>query len=238
MHHPMIQIPLAPTDTSGDDALGLLQQGGLSGIEWSGSLDQLFENQNSQAWRIACELQCKRDSPFDSAFLVDDFEEGHWGDDDEFARRDAVEDVKRLLRVAQETGAARISIIPAVVDPKMPRPVTYQNALNRVHDELPAIGRAAESCGVKLCLCAAKKGFLLSPPELRELIDSARSPMIFADIDITGESDLIDWRDWVSTLGPRVGVVGISKTIPDRLVEEVVLVCKAADASNARIVIR
>lgn len=64
--------------------------------------------------------------------------------------------------------------------------------------------------GVALALDAPSCGCLLSPVELREVIDTANSSAIGACLDLGKIAALGSPADWVTTLGHRVHAVRVS----------------------------
>jgi sugar phosphate isomerase/epimerase len=84
-----------------------------------------------------------------------------------------------------------------------------QEALNFADVLLRRLRLEAEAAGVPLALEAAAGGCLLSPVELRELIDGACSWAVGACLDWTTVTRVGDFADWCETLARRVHCVRI-----------------------------
>ncbi len=80
----------------------------------------------------------------------------------------------------------------------------YQDMLNFTHELLQRIRLEAESSGVAVALEAAAGGCLLSPVELRELIDVANSWAVGACVDVGRVASIGSAADWLTTLTHRV----------------------------------
>lgn len=205
------------------------------GLEIAGSLESLIGLVKSQA--------CKSDSADDErsgsapvvALFVTRFENGYVADDDAARREDAVSDLLRLVRAAGELGASRVSFPAAIVQAGASGAVTYQDALNRTHDLLIPLAREAEVCGVAVCVQVARFGFLMSPPETRELLDGACSHAVGADVSVFDRCDQADWRDWLTTLGRLARAVGARD---EDQVRDVATWLETRNASDVEIVIR
>jgi len=81
---------------------------------------------------------------------------------------------------------------------------SYQAALNFAYQLLRQARFDAEATGVALALEAAAGGSLLSPVELRELIDAANSWAVGACVDTRRVRRVGRVADWLATLGHRV----------------------------------
>lgn len=118
--------------------------------------------------------------------------------------------MESIIETAARLGARRVSISPATVGESDSDHVSYQDALNRTFDALLAVVPRLERCGVTLALRAARHGFLMSPPELRELIGRLNSHAVGADIDCTGRDDRASALDWLATLGNGTCAMGVA----------------------------
>ena len=200
-------------DAAASQAAAMLALGkscGYSQIELAGCPANLLDLDNSQVFaeQIAPlvsigELVCV-------AFRVERFSAGHLADADPRERHQARDCVTRLIEMAGERRIRRVSIAPATVAADTPRRVNYQDALNRTTDAMDGLARLAERSGVQLCLRASAWGFLTSPPELRELAALINSPALGVDLDASGRSDPAHWKDWLATLEPYVGALGMA----------------------------
>ncbi len=103
-----------------------------------------------------------------------------------------------------------LSIAPAAV--VGPNAMHYQDALNHTLNIVRAVVGDLECAGVTLCLQAATHGFLLSAPELRELIDLVNSASVGVDFpaDPQARDDHAAADDWLDTLGARVHLLGLT----------------------------
>jgi len=124
----------------------------------------------------------------------------------------ALANLKRLMTLAAQLKAGHVSVEPGAVGAGR----SYQDALNQtfaaVRDVIPVLERA----GVRLCLRVAMRGFLMSPPEMRELLDGFDTSFVGADVDVAlGRVDYASAEDWLTTLGGRAFVVGIPQGARD-----------------------
>jgi sugar phosphate isomerase/epimerase len=85
----------------------------------------------------------------------------------------------------------------------------YQDALNFAYMLLQHTRLEAETAGVMLALEAAAGNCLLSPPELREIIDAANSWAVGACVDVARVARIGSPADWLLTLGHRVHAVRV-----------------------------
>jgi hexulose-6-phosphate isomerase len=83
----------------------------------------------------------------------------------------------------------------------------YQDGLNFAYALLHRARHEAETAGVPIALEVATNGCLLSPVELREIIDSANSWAVGACIDARRVLGTVPPQDWVTTLTHRVHAV-------------------------------
>lgn len=86
---------------------------------------------------------------------------------------------------------------------------SYQEALNFAYELLHHLRFEAEATGVALALEAGVDGCLLSPVELREIIDAANSWAVGACIDVGCIARIGSPRDWLTTLGARIHTVRV-----------------------------
>ncbi len=85
----------------------------------------------------------------------------------------------------------------------------YQDALNFAYWLLHRARYEAEAAGVAVALEAAANGCLLSPVELREIIDEANSWAVGACIDVSRTLKIGSPADWLTTLRGRVHAVRV-----------------------------
>lgn len=97
---------------------------------------------------------------------------------------------------------------------------SYQDAVNFVHVLLAEIRPVVESAGVVLAIEAGRGGVLLSPVEMRDLIDGANSPALGVCLDVptlTRVGSPLDWIETLQGLVHAVRVVGDADTCPERV---------------------
>ena len=129
----------------------------------------------------------------------------------------AVAEATELLNRAATQGARCLNLtIPPVrgsfqaPGPEMTGTVAfdrYQAALNFAYGLLHELRFEAERLGVAVALEAGANGCLLSPVELREVIDAANSWAVGACIDTDRIARLGPPEDWLTTLNQRVHCV-------------------------------
>jgi hexulose-6-phosphate isomerase len=128
-------------------------------------------------------------------------------DDDPAVRAAGIKTVCRALDVAATLEVPGVLIIPGYVglpwDPKA-KPVRYDLAYERTRQALCELSPAAESLGVSLLVENIWNKFLLSPLEMRTLIDTVGSGRVGALLD-TGNLIAFGYPDqWIRILGPRI----------------------------------
>lgn len=118
--------------------------------------------------------------------------------------------LQSMIEAAGEVGATVCNLAPPV------QPERYRDALNGTHRTLAGLSLVAERRGVVAAVCAPGRGFLLSPVEVRELIDAAHGPGAGVAVDVDAlaslgpghdkldpaDRDRLD--DWLAILGRRV----------------------------------
>ncbi len=122
-------------------------------------------------------------------------------------RQAAVELVRRGLQVAALLGVDAFLVIPGAVDVFF-RPdlagISYQAAYDRLRGALDELIPVAEEFRVALALENVWNRFLLSPLELRDLVDSCQSPYVGVYLDV-GNVMLTGYpEDWIRILGQRI----------------------------------
>ena len=120
-------------------------------------------------------------------------------DADERSR--AIETVRSAIQRCHWLGATLLRWVPAAVSggPDVAH-VRYQDALNRTSEALETLRPDLERHGVVVALIPCRYGFLLSPPELRELLERANSPMVGAALDVAACARVGNPLDWIETL--------------------------------------
>ena len=129
-----------------------------------------------------------------------------------------VERVTALLRDGEQLGARCLNYtIPPIrsVSAEIGF-VSYSDALNFAYHLLRRVRFEAEATGVAVALEAATGRTLLSPVELRELVDAANSWAVGVCVDVAYASVVGSPADWIEVLGPRVHSLRVSPGSPSR----------------------
>lgn len=82
--------------------------------------------------------------------------------------------------------------------------ITYADALNAVYENLRPLAYEAESRAVVIAVENPVEAFLLSPVEMRELLDRVGSPWVQACLNVGRVQRFGRPADWIETLGPRI----------------------------------
>jgi hexulose-6-phosphate isomerase len=127
--------------------------------------------------------------------------------DDEAERERSIGHVTRCLEIAGEVGAAGVLVIPGWVglpwDASAPK-VRYDVAYERTKAALETLAPAAERTGVSILLENIWNRFLLSPLEMRDLLDAIGSPQVRTIFDV-GNVILFGYPEqWIRILGDRI----------------------------------
>ncbi|HEX5416483.1 MAG TPA: sugar phosphate isomerase/epimerase family protein [Chloroflexota bacterium] len=115
-------------------------------------------------------------------------------------RARALELLRGTLRVAAELGAGAALVVPGAVNDQ----VSYDNAYTRAQTALDELARAAEETGVTACIENVWNKFLLSPLEMRRLVDEIDHPRIKVYFDV---GNVLAWgypEQWIEILGKRI----------------------------------
>ncbi len=128
-------------------------------------------------------------------------------DDDAAVRTAGLKTVRRAMEIAAAIDAPGVLVIPGYVglpwDPKT-KPVRYDLAYERTRAGLAELAADAERLGVSILVENIWNKFLLSPLEMRGLIDAIGSPRIGALLD-TGNVLAFGYPEqWIRILGPRI----------------------------------
>lgn len=128
-------------------------------------------------------------------------------DDDEAVRAEAQATIRRAMEIAAAMEIGGVLVIPGYVglpwDPTV-RPVRYDLAYERTRQGLCELTPLAESLGVSILLENVWNKFLLSPLEVRTLLDEVGSPHVGALLD-TGNVVAFGYPEqWIEILGRRI----------------------------------
>lgn len=128
----------------------------------------------------------------------------------------ASRELSTLIDRTAESGAQCLNLmIPPLARSRGDRGFTsYQTALNFAYELLHRARFEAEVAGVVLALEAGANGCLLSPVELRQVIDAANSWAVGACIDVARIGRIGSPADWLRTLTARVHSVRVDCTRP------------------------
>ena len=128
-------------------------------------------------------------------------------------------EVSTLLRMAATRGATRLNLTLPPVDGCEGGSgfLRYQDGLNFAYRVFYDLRHEAESAGVAIAVEAATGGGLLSPVELREIINQANSSAVGVCLDVARVSRVGVVGDWIATLGYRVKSVRVASTTKEAL---------------------
>lgn len=128
----------------------------------------------------------------------------------------ALRELSTLINQAAEGGAQCLNLmIPPLARSRGDRGfASYQTALNFAYELLHRARFEAELTGVVLALEAGADGCLLSPVELRQVIDAANSWAVGACIDVARIGRIGSPADWLRILTARVHSVRVDCTRP------------------------
>jgi hexulose-6-phosphate isomerase len=143
------------------------------------------------------ELSSLEIAPFSFSFTTDDAAE----------RTRSLRHVERCLEVAAELGTTGVLVIPGWVglpwDKSAPL-VRYDVAFERTREALATLAPSAERLGVSLLVENIWNRFLLSPLEMRQLLDSVGSPRVRAIFDVGNIIPFGYPEQWIRILGSRI----------------------------------
>lgn len=160
---------------------------------------------------IAAEAQ-RCGVPIRAAVLADE-PAARIADPDAARQAEAVERVRSAAWCCERLGSGVLRLIPAALRTGSPRAVlSYQDALNSTCRRLESLRLDCERRGVVAAVIPCHHGFLLSPPEFRELLDRISSPFVGAALDWTACAKIGDPVDWIHTLQHRLAAVSVDLT--------------------------
>jgi L-ribulose-5-phosphate 3-epimerase len=122
-------------------------------------------------------------------------------------RNKAKEIIKKMIEVASWLKVDKILVIPGIVE-NIAYPekeiISYDKVYERTYEVLDDLKKDAEIEKIKICLENVWSKFLLSPLELRDLIDSFNSEYIGSYFDV-GNVILYGYPEqWIRILGKRI----------------------------------
>ncbi len=122
-------------------------------------------------------------------------------------REKAIETTKKQLELASYLGAQTILVVPGAVGVDfMPYDdiTPYDVAYDRCREALAKLVPVAEQYKVELAIENVANKFLLSPLEVRDLIDSFHSPYLQAYFDVGNALPNGYPEQWIRILGQRI----------------------------------
>jgi L-ribulose-5-phosphate 3-epimerase len=201
-----------PGRLSWEEAMAAAAQAGFEGVE---------PNLDKEGWvtaaASAAELGERARAAHDAGVEITSLATGLlWENaltgETEEERRAACDTVKSMLRVASGLGADTVLVVPGAVDvffmPKKPR-VRYDLAMERLVGCLETLVPEAEREGVTIALETVWNRFLLSPLELRDLIDGFASERLGVYLDVGNLQATAYPEDWIDILGARIARVHV-----------------------------
>ena len=134
-----------------------------------------------------------------------------WGSpptsDDEAVREKAITIVEKQLDMAKALGAEAILVVPGAVNVSFVpnfQPVQYDIAYDRALTALNRLKPKAEALQIKIGIENVWNQFLLSPLEMRDLIDKINSPYVGAYFDVGNVLATGLPEQWIRILGKRI----------------------------------
>ena len=128
-------------------------------------------------------------------------------DDDPTVRAAGLKTVRRAMEVAATMGLPGVLLIPGYVGlpwDSSAKPVRYDLAYDRTRQCLSELAADAERLGVSILVENIWNKFLLSPLEVRTLLDAVGSPYVGALLD-TGNLIAFGYPEqWIRILGSRI----------------------------------
>jgi len=124
---------------------------------------------------------------------------------DPAVRQECVEKLGRALERAKWLGATAVLLHPGQLKPE----TRYDEAWDWTREALKAVIPHAEEHGVALAIENVWNKFLLSPTEMRQMIDEVNHPLIGTYFDV-GNCILYGYPEhWVAILGERIKKVHV-----------------------------
>ncbi len=126
---------------------------------------------------------------------------------DEQVRKNAIEITKKQLQLAAWLGCQSILVVPGAVgvdfEPDS-EVIDYDVAYDRCLAALKELAPVAEELKVELCIENVWNKFLLSPLEMRDLIDKVGSPYVCSYFDVGNVVYSGYPEQWIKILGSRI----------------------------------
>ena len=122
-------------------------------------------------------------------------------------RNRAEQATKKMLQIAQWLGTDALLFIPGAVDVFFDagaEVIPYDILFARVKQGMKRLLRTAGQCGVALCIENVWNKFLLSPIEMRDLIDGFDSEYVASYFDVGNVLAYGYPEQWIRVLGKRI----------------------------------
>ncbi len=126
--------------------------------------------------------------------------------DDEL-RNQAIHRVEQSLHQAARCGARLVTVSPECNRTTTSRAQDYAEALHKTLLSLRSLSLSAATTGVRVGIKVASGGFLLSPAEARNLLETVGRPEITISLDVHEVASTSCPLDWIRTLRHRLGCV-------------------------------
>lgn len=195
-------------DTSVREAAALTKQAGCDLIELN-----LAETGEVSLTTTAAEAQVLRRCVADAGLQISSLSTAlYWRysptAEDSHIRQQAQEIARRQLALAADLGAATILVVPGLVGRQSGGPVVdYAVAYERAQEFLTLLSPEAEQAGVQLAIENVWNKFLLSPLEMRDLVDAVGGTHVGVYFDVGNILASGYPEQWITILGPRIRAI-------------------------------
>lgn len=133
------------------------------------------------------------------------------GDVDANQRKQAKDDLKRMIEISAALCVRTLLVVPGAVDlyvddpqrPSQPYADVYRHATDGIAELIPH----AKAHGVVMAIENVWNRFLLSPLEMRDFVDQFQSEWVQAYVDVANMLPYGHPEQWLRTLGSRVAGV-------------------------------
>lgn len=189
-----------PTDWEIQTCLRIAKESGFDSIEFNMDLEGAIRPQTSNAEAASIRRLADRAGIELSALSTGVYWATPFTHPDPKVRAHAIELCRHQLRLAQAMGVDAILVVPGVVSPEVP----YDTAYERAQDALRTLVPEAEKRKATIAIENVWNKFLLSPLEMRQLIDSLGSDYVGCYFDAGNILDYGFPQHWIAILGRRI----------------------------------
>jgi len=191
-----------PPNTTFEQGLTLLKQGGYDGVElWLGERPWFqMKTSDGEVRELARKIRDVGLQVSDIANALD------WEENicarDPAVREAAMRHIRRQLETAQMFSCDAILVVAGVVKEDLP----YNEVYNRCRDVLQKLGEDAARARVKIGIenCCAEQKFLLSPREFSTFLDEVNSEWVGIHLDVGNIHETGFAEQWIEIHGPRI----------------------------------